>query len=186
MQIEYIDIDKVMPYENNPRLNDDAVEYVKNSILEFGFKVPIIIDASNVIVCGHTRYKAAKELMMQSIPCIKADDLSEKQVAAYRLADNKVAEFAKWDYELLDEELSTLSEMLVDMEQFGFYEIDDSYIDNLFDDEDEQAESTEKEQEQDNDSDLCVVVRFDTKEELENFIGYCEQEGLDYESGVNP
>ena len=92
MEIIYKNINDLIPYENNPRLNDEAVEYVKNSIKEFGFKVPIVIDKDNVIIAGHTRIKASKELGIKDIPCIIADDLTEEQVKAFRLADNKVAE----------------------------------------------------------------------------------------------
>jgi DNA modification methylase len=91
---------------------------VANSIKEFGFKVPIIIDANGVIVTGHTRYKAAKKLGMETVPCILADDLTDEQVKAFRLADNKVAEIADWDFELLDDELSQVLD--IDMEEFGF------------------------------------------------------------------
>jgi site-specific DNA-methyltransferase (adenine-specific) len=113
---------ELIPYENNPRDNDDAVDYVAESIKEFGFKVPIIIDKNNVIVAGHTRYKACKKLSINEVPCLVADDLTEEQIKAFRLADNKVAEIATWDFEKLDLELSTLE---LDMELFGFEIIED-------------------------------------------------------------
>ena len=106
MRIIDVSISNLIPYENNPRLNAEAVGKVAASIKEFGFKVPLVIDANNVIVCGHTRYKAAKELGLASVPCVVADDLTEEQIKAYRLADNKVAEFAKWDFEALEFELN--------------------------------------------------------------------------------
>lgn len=106
------------PYENNPRKNDGAVSKVAASIREFGFKVPIVIDRNNVIVCGHTRYKAAADLGMTSVPCIVADDLTDDQIKAFRLADNKVSEFAEWDFDKLIEELSDISDF--DMSEFGF------------------------------------------------------------------
>lgn len=90
-------IEEVVPYENNPRNNDKAVKFVANSIKQFGFKVPIIIDKNGVIVAGHTRLKAAKKLGMKMVPCIVADDLNEEQVKAFRLADNKTGEAAGWD-----------------------------------------------------------------------------------------
>ena len=96
MQIEYKRIEELIPYSANPRINDDAVEAVARSINEFGFKVPIIIDKDNVIIAGHTRLKAAKYLGMNEVPVIRADDLTEEQVKAFRLADNKVAEMAEW------------------------------------------------------------------------------------------
>ena len=117
MQIIYKKIDDVIPYENNPRKNDEAVDYVAKSIKEFGFKVPIIIDKNGVIVTGHTRLKAAKKLGMDEVPVILADDLTEEQIKAFRLADNKVAEFADWDDELLKMELDDID---IDMSDFGF------------------------------------------------------------------
>lgn len=111
-------IDDLTPYENNPRKNDSAVSKVAASIREFGFKVPIVIDRNNVIVCGHTRYKAAADLGLQSVPCIIADDLTDDQIKAFRLADNKVSEFAEWDFDKLIEELTDISDL--DMSEFGF------------------------------------------------------------------
>lgn len=118
LKIEYVDINSIKPYENNPRFNDDAVEYVANSIKEFGFKVPIIIDKNNEIVAGHTRYKASKKLGLEEVPCIIADDLSEEQIKAFRLADNKVSEKAEWDIDILNEELGNFE--TIDMSDFGF------------------------------------------------------------------
>lgn len=117
-----LDINALKEYENNPRDNDHAVFAVENSIKEFGFKVPIIIDANNVIVAGHTRLKAAKSLNMEKVPCIIADDLTDEQIKAFRLADNKVGELATWDFEKLDLELNSLD---MDMELFGFIEESD-------------------------------------------------------------
>lgn len=90
IKIIYKPIDKIVPYKNNPRLNDEAVEAVANSIKQFGFKVPIIIDSSNVIVAGHTRLKAAKQLGMDKVPCIVADDLTEEQIRAWKLLRNTI------------------------------------------------------------------------------------------------
>ena len=118
MEIITKKIDEVIPYEKNPRKNDDAVDYVAKSIKEFGFKVPIIIDKDNVIVTGHTRLKAAKKLKLKEVPCILADDLTDEQIKAFRLADNKVSEYAEWDFDLLDEELDEI--LNIDMEEFGF------------------------------------------------------------------
>lgn len=109
---------EIVPYDKNPRKNDEAVKYVMESIKEFGFKVPIVIDKDNVIVAGHTRYKAAKKLKLEEVPCIVADDLTDEQVKAFRLADNKVAEKAEWDFDLLAEELDELIDF--DMSVFGF------------------------------------------------------------------
>lgn len=117
MKIVYKNIDEVIPYENNPRKNDEAVEYVANSIKEFGFKVPIIVDKDNVIVTGHTRLKAAQELGLEQVPVIYADDLSEEQIKAFRIADNKTSEKAGWDLDKLKIELGDLD---FDMSDFGF------------------------------------------------------------------
>ena len=118
MNVIEFNIKDIKPYEKNPRKNDEAVKYVAESIKQFGFKVPIVIDKNNVIVAGHTRHKAAKELGLQKVPCIIADDLTEEQIKAFRLADNKVSEAAEWDFELLSEELDDLIDF--DMSDFGF------------------------------------------------------------------
>lgn len=109
MEIITKKLSDLKPYENNPRYNDDAVEYVAKSIKEFGFKVPIIIDKNNTIVTGHTRYKASKQLGLKEVPCIIADDLTDKQIKAFRLADNKVSDYSIWDNKLLLEELEDLN-----------------------------------------------------------------------------
>ena len=108
----------IKPYEKNPRKNDNAVKYVANSIKEFGFQQPIVIDKNGVIVAGNTRYKASKKLGLEKVPCIIADDLTDEQIKAYRLADNKVSELAEWDIDLLDEELDDIFN--IDMSDFGF------------------------------------------------------------------
>lgn len=118
MQVVEKKITEIKPYEKNPRKNDNAVDAVANSIREFGFKSPVIIDKDNVIVCGHTRYKAAKKLGLDVVPCVVADDLTEEQIKAYRLADNKVSELAEWDIDLLGEELDGIFD--IDMSDFGF------------------------------------------------------------------
>ena len=129
-----MDINLLIPYENNPRKNDKAVETVAKSIEEFGFKNPIIIDKNNVIVCGHTRYKAAKKLGLEDVPVIVADDLTDDQIKAFRLVDNKTSELASWDEELLIQELLNID---LDMTQFNFEEpfeeTDDFDIDEAVD-----------------------------------------------------
>lgn len=122
MQIIEKDIAELKEYENNPRNNDEAVEAVAESIKQFGFKVPIVIDNKNVIVCGHTRKKAAERLGLAFVPCIVADDLTEEQIKAFRLADNKTGELAEWDFEALEKELAELTAFDVDMSAFGFDE----------------------------------------------------------------
>ena len=115
-------IDEIIPYDKNPRHNDEAVEAVATSIREYGFKVPIIIDKDNIIVAGHTRVKAAKRLGMTEVPCIVADDLTDEQVRAFRIADNKTTEIAEWDFDLLRDELAALENMFTG---FDSQEIDD-------------------------------------------------------------
>lgn len=119
MKIFEIPVHDIVPYENNPRINDGAVDAVAESIERFGFNVPIVVDADNVIIAGHTRHKAAIKLGMETVPCI-IPDLTEEQAKAFRLADNKVSEFSTWDADLLMQELEALCEMGVDMEDFGF------------------------------------------------------------------
>ena len=118
MKIHEIAVSELTPYENNPRNNENAVDAVAASIKEFGFKQPIVIDANNVVVCGHTRLLAANKLGIKTVPCVIADDLTDEQIKAYRLADNKVAELAGWNDELLAFEMSSIE--AVDMSAFGF------------------------------------------------------------------
>ena len=147
MQVIEKFINEIKPYEKNPRKNDEAVEYVANSIKEFGFKVPIVIDKNGVIVAGHTRYKAAQKLGLEKLPCIIADDLTEQQIKAFRIADNKVGEFAEWDFDLLNTELKDITDLNV--EQFGFTDIDilnfdESALEDLFTDAPEKEKEPKK------------------------------------------
>ena len=122
IDIIYKSVDELIPYINNPRRNDNAVDAVASSIKNFGFKQPIVVDKNNEIVAGHTRLLASKKLGLEEVPVIIADDLNEGQIRAYRLADNKVSELADWDYELLDLELEEIEveDLDFDMEEFGF------------------------------------------------------------------
>lgn len=117
-----------MPYINNPRNNEAAVDRVAASIKEFGFNVPLVLDKENVIITGHTRHKAAQKLGLEQVPCIYAEGLTKAQIKAYRIADNKVSEYATWDDELLGIELEQLKELEYDLELTGF-DLDD--IDNM-------------------------------------------------------
>lgn len=117
MEIIVKNIGDIFPYENNPRKNEKAVGPVAESLKEFGWQQPIVIDKDNIIVAGHTRWEAAQRLGLKEVPCIIADNLTPDQVRAYRLADNKTAEFAKWDPEALLEEYSKIK---IDMTKFGF------------------------------------------------------------------
>lgn len=120
LNIVEIQTSQIVPYENNPRDNEKAVDYVMESITNFGFRVPIIIDKNNVIVCGHTRYKAALRLNMELIPCIIVTDLTQEQIKAFRIADNKVAEKSKWNELLLKDELQALQTLNFDIASIGF------------------------------------------------------------------
>lgn len=130
MNIINIPITEIKPYRKNPRKNDHAVDAVAASIREFGFLVPMVIDKNNEIVCGHTRYKAAKSLGMKEVPCVIAEELTPTQIKAFRLADNKVSELAGWDFGLLDELLAELGEF--NMQDFGFSPKLDIDIDGAF------------------------------------------------------
>ena len=118
MNIVYKKVKDLIPYENNPRNNDEAVDYVAKSIEEFGFKVPCVVSCDGVLITGHTRLKACKKLGIDEVPCIVADDLTEDQIKAFRLADNKVGEISTWDLDKLSIELDGLQD--IDMSDFGF------------------------------------------------------------------
>lgn len=127
LNVKMMPIGDVVPYEKNPRLNDQAVDAVASSIREFGFKVPIVVDDKGVVVSGHTRLKAAKALGLDEVPVIVADDLDDTKIKAFRLADNKVAELADWDESLLIKELEELTDLDYDMGQFDFeLDLDDA------------------------------------------------------------
>ena len=160
-----MNIKELKEYTNNPRNNEEAVGPVAESIKEFGFKVPIIIDKDNVIVAGHTRYKAAKKLKLKTVPCIIADDLNEEQIRAFRLADNKVSEIATWDLDLLDVELDNI--LNIDMEMFDF----NLSIEEIPDELERDVETNEK---------FIIKITFDTyddwldkEDELRKFVENC-------------
>lgn len=140
MNIIEMNVSDLTPYENNPRDNSKAISYVANSIREFGFKVPIVVDKENVIVAGHTRLKAAQLLGLETVPVIVADDLTEEQINAFRLADNKSSEFAEWDMSKLEQELEMLE---MDMSEFGFLEEEEIPLDR-YDEEDTEKNVNQK------------------------------------------
>lgn len=137
-------LDQIKPYDKNPRRNDGAVDAVAESISTFGFQQPLVLDKDHVIIVGHTRYKAAQQLGLETVPCVVADGLTEEQVKAYRLADNKVGELAQWDTELLQLELDGLE---MDMTGFGFLETPDFDVDDFFEDAEPQDEAPAAEDE---------------------------------------
>lgn len=134
--IQYAGIDEITPYSNNPRLNDDSVPFVRNSIERFGFLVPMVLDGNKTIVAGHTRWKAAKELGLKEVPYIDASYLTDDEIIAFRLADNQVGANSGYDFDLLDEELEKLKDGW-NMEDFNF---NMSVFDNLFDQEEEEED----------------------------------------------
>src|SRR5699024_1516381 len=166
MEIRNISLSELKEYDNNQRLiNDEAVDRVAASIKEFGFKVPIIVDENNVIVAGHTRKLAAQSIGMDEIPVIIADDLTEEQIKAFRLADNKVAEFSEWNFDLLSAELDELD---MDMDDFGFDEIEEK--DNV-------EEGEEDTSSVDLDENVVIVVEADTESKLEEIFTELVEEG---------
>lgn len=166
MTIKEIKISELKEYENNPRNNESAVDAVAASIENFGFRVPIVIDKYNIIIAGHTRLKAAKKLGIEKVPCIVADDLTEEQAKAFRLADNKTTELAEWDIEKLESELAELKDF--DMEQLGF---DLSEFDT--DGENEREDISDKLKEQ-----FEIIVECQNENEMEMLFERFTEEGL--------
>jgi site-specific DNA-methyltransferase (adenine-specific) len=174
MEIVYKKISEIKPYENNPRDNSKAIEQVKQSIEEFGFKVPIVIDKDGVIVAGHTRYEASKLLKLKEIPCIIADDLDENQIKAFRIADNKVTDYSIWDNKKLLEELESLEGLDIftgfkESELFGeeLDEKDDDFISEII-------EQTGK-------SNLVIKYQCKSLEEFDDIMNYIESIKSKYE-----
>ena len=150
MKIINLKTDQLIPYINNPRDNVEAVDKVASSIKDFGFNVPIVIDKDNVVINGHTRLLASKKLGLEEVPCIVADDLTEAQIKAFRIADNKVSEYSKWNEDLLKIELECLNELDFNMNDFGFINVDiteDLVIPNFDFDDDEADYDDEKDNE---------------------------------------
>lgn len=172
MKIEMLRMGDLIPYEQNPRFNEEAVDYVANSIREFGFKVPIVVDKDNVIVAGHTRLKASEQLGLEEVPVIRADDLTDEQVKAYRLVDNKTGEFADWDFDALTAELDRIT---MDMGDFGFDDqLPDIDIDGIF----EEHIDTYK-----GDDDTTYLVWGDKKVEVDdNDIEFLDNKYYEWES----
>lgn len=164
MKVENWNIDDVIPYENNPRRNDEAVEYVANSIKEFGWQQPIVVDKEGVVIVGHTRLKAAHELGLKEVPVHVAEGLTEDQAKAYRLADNKTGELAIWDFPKLNMELEDIDWLDMNMEDFGFSTL--SFIDSHIDDTDTELERyDEYAQEADADTNFNLIISCANEEE---------------------
>lgn len=147
MKVITVPIDKIIPYDKNPRKNDDAVEPTAKSIKRFGWQQPIVVDKHNVIVAGHTRYKAAKKLRLKEVPIVYAKHkdgtwLTDEEVNAYRLADNKTGDLAEWDDDLLADDLGDIID--IDMSDFGFDELSDDSDDANVDDLDLSDDITDK------------------------------------------
>ena len=159
MKIENWDIDKVKPYDKNPRNNDDAVEATANSIREFGWQQPIVVDTDGIVIVGHTRLKAAKKLNLDQVPVTVANNLTDEQVKAYRLADNKTGELAEWESKMLNEELDEI--LNIDMEQFGFEPEKDEEI--------EEEPEIEFSQELDEENNY-IVLKFDNSVDWQQVI----------------
>lgn len=129
MNIVFKNVNDLKEYDNNPRINDDAIDKVAKSIEQFGFKVPVVVDKDNTIVCGHTRLKASKQLGLKEIPCIIADDLNKEQINAYRLIDNRTSDYSHWDFDKLELELKQLEDIKeFEMKEFGFITKEDAFF----------------------------------------------------------
>lgn len=168
MEIVYLSPDALVPYDNNPRMNDGGVEPVAKSIEQYGFKIPIVIDKDNVVVCGHTRLKAAQKLGLSEVPCIRADDLTEEQIKAFRIADNKVSDFTMFDNKKLLEELQSLEEFDL-FTGFDFKGLDDLSVLN-------EKDNTAVEEE-DESVTYEVVCRSANKEKVEKIQKIWEEMG---------
>lgn len=176
MEIVYRKLNELKPYENNPRINEEAVEYVANSIKEFGFKVPLVITADGVIVAGHTRYQASKELGLSEVPCIVADDLTDEQIKAFRIADNKTASKSAWDYDKLKLELEDIDMNMLD---FGFEEFELSMImgDYMPERYDEELVKQYSEKADDFLENKRIIITYRTEEETEFIKRLIKEEG---------
>lgn len=174
-KIKLVDINKVIPYENNPRVNDQSVQFVANSIEKFGFKVPVVVDKDMVIINGHTRLKAAKRLGLKEIPVIIADDLSPEEAKAFRIADNSAGENSYWDIDLLNLELA---EIPFDMSEFGI---------NLDEEEDEFKGDTEPKEKDIKKMELRAFEHYDyvvfVFNNQQDFLNVCTNFGIEKVDG---
>ena len=146
MKINQWKIEKVKPYPNNPRSNDQAVDVTAKSIQEYGWQQPIVVDTNGVVIARHTRLKAAKQLKLKEVPVVVAEGLTDEQVRGYRIMDNKSGEAAEWEMDLLNLEIQELVDMDFDIDLTGF-----SLDDFDFDDDEEEKEEEEEDSEVDMD-----------------------------------
>lgn len=182
MKIVEVQTKKLVPYENNPRNNVDAVDAVAASIEKFGFRVPLVIDTNYTVVAGHTRLLAAQKLGMKKVPCTIVDDLTEAQLRAYRLADNKVAEMATWDIPMLNAELSELGKLAdfnIDMSEFGFDVPDDDYVENFFGNDEEEPTAATKEESGDSEA-TEIVIRVYDEDKQQLVEDFCKENDIEY------
>ncbi len=157
MEVVYLSPDELIPYSGNAKQHPpDQIEHIANSIKAFGWQQPIVVDRERVVIIGHGRLLAAKELMLDKVPVVFADDLTEEQVKALRLADNKTNE-SPWDFGKLEEELAALSIAGLDMVQFGFDDLDNAFPENL-----------DAEEEYSPDAPLACKLKFDNYAEYRN------------------
>lgn len=159
-----VSVDKIKPYINNPRKNDNAVKAVMESIKQFGFLQPIVVDKKNIIIVGHTRLKAAKKLGLKQVPVIVADKLTKEQIMAYRIADNSTGDLAVWDMDLLNQELVKLDELKINMLDFGFKLLSKDTFENKR----KQAEQQRK---------YIVVIEYENEDEQKTTYNYLIKNG---------
>ena len=173
MEIVYVAIEKIKPDKNNPRNNKKAIDKVVKSIREYGFKVPCVLDSNFVLITGHTRYEAAKKIGMKKIPCIIADDLSTAKANAFRIADNKVAEYSQWDMNKLKDELSKLSLEDISFEDLGFDNSEAGYLEDV----DIDALFEEAEEVQKKNSNFVITIKCKSQKQYERRIEILKNKG---------
>lgn len=163
----YKNTNDIISYKGNPRNNKEAVDKVAKAIKEFGFNVPITVDNNNVVITGHTRLLASKKLGLDKVPTIELSDLTNEQVQAFRIADNKVSEFSEWNEDLLMQELSEIEG--IDMSVFGFDDLEEILEEDV---EDQEAPKTMYLDEKD-----IIAIECDNEEELELTFMKLQEEG---------
>lgn len=175
MNIVVKNVKELKPYDKNPRKNKKAIDKVSESIKMFGFKVPIVIDNNNVVITGHTRLEACKKLSLSKVPCIIADDLTDEQIRAFRIADNRVSEYSDWDFDLLNSELATIENL--DLSFLDFENIDDIFSDDIPMDTYETKPYTKEH----------FLLTFDRNDEegIRTLLDFIERQGWEYEQSHN-